>query len=326
MIKSLEAVTLGGDKQWISIRSRDRDNPVLLFLHGGPGSAEIALVRKFNPRLENRFTVVVWDQRGAGKSYSSGKNTAKMNIGQFLSDLIELTDLLKKRFDQKRIYLMGHSWGSALGVLAVLAHPENYLAYIGIGQIVNMNVNESLCYRFTVDEAMRRGNKRAQRRLLQIGEPVRGLYREPLKGLFTQRYYLDFGGSSFGDGGFLQYSKIVLSAPEYSIIDKLCYIPGMRRSLDLLWREALMEIDFTTQAAAFRIPVYFCVGRHDYNTPFSLVESYCASISAPSKKIFWFEGSAHSPNFEEPEAFQDAIISILDDHNQSVLAQTRAVL
>jgi pimeloyl-ACP methyl ester carboxylesterase len=314
MIKCLEAVVLGGDKQWISIRSSDLHNPVLLFVHGGPGSAEIALVRKFNPRLENSFTVVVWDQRGAGKSYSAGADTAKMNIGQFLSDLIELTAFLKSRFEQERIYLMGHSWGSVLGVLAVQAHPEDYLAYIGIGQIVNMYANERLCYRFTMDEAIRRGNKRAQRRLFKIGEPVKGLYREPIKDLLTQRYYLDkFGGSSFGNGGFLQYSKIVLSAPEYSIIDRIRYIPGMRRSLELLWRESLMEIDFPSQATEFRIPVYFCVGRHDYNTPFSLVESYCESIKAPDKKIFWFEGSAHSPNFEEPEAFQDAIISILSN-------------
>jgi pimeloyl-ACP methyl ester carboxylesterase len=171
MIKCLEAVVLGGDKQWISIRSSDLHNPVLLFVHGGPGSAEIALVRKFNPRLENSFTVVVWDQRGAGKSYSAGADTAKMNIGQFLSDLIELTTFLKSRFEQERIYLVGHSWGSVLGVLAVQAHPEDYLAYIGIGQIVNMYANESLCYRFTMDEAIAEAIRGHSAGYLKLGNP-----------------------------------------------------------------------------------------------------------------------------------------------------------
>jgi pimeloyl-ACP methyl ester carboxylesterase len=311
---SVEKVKLGGDDQWISIRTTDTTNPVLLFLHGGPGTAEMPLVREYNHGLEERFTVVVLDERGAGKSFHAGKDDAKMRIEQFVSDIHELTALLKGRFGHELIYLMGHSWGSILGVLAAQAYPEDYRAYIGIGQEVNVEQGECLCYRFTLGEAVRRGDRRAQRRLRKIGEPIKGLYRRPIRDLLVQRAYLaKFGGALYGKKGSGGAIKVVLRAPEYSLANKVNYLRGSLRSMKLLWREPLARIDFLSSATKFKVPVYFCVGRHDYNTPFTLVERYFDCISAPSKKLFWFECSAHSPNFEEPEAFQKAIVGILDE-------------
>ena len=128
---------MGGVEQWILIRGNDTAKPILLFLHGGPGSPMMVMQRPHLGKLEKSFVVVQWDQRGSGKSYSAIIPNADMNIQQFISDTHELTELLCRRFHQKKIYLIGHSWGTALGTMTAQKYPESYYAYIGIAQVVN---------------------------------------------------------------------------------------------------------------------------------------------------------------------------------------------
>jgi len=309
-IASLEAVTLGGVKQWILIRGQDRSNPVLLFLHGGPGSPEMPLEHHFGPPLEEHFVVVHWDQRGAGKSWHPGLPKDSMTIEQFISDTHELVELLRKRFGQEKIYLMGHSWGSLLGVRVVQKYPDLFYAYIGIGQCVDLKRNEEISYQFVLEEAEKRGNQKALRQLKKIGPPPYDNLRE----LGTQRKWLTrFGGGITREGKFSPLIKIAIKAPEYTPADFVKYLYGNYYGSKHL-EDEVMTINFLEQAPRLEAPVYFFEGRHDYNTPWELVQEYYEKLDAPSgKHLVWFENSAHSPNLEEPGKFVDELIKALED-------------
>jgi len=304
-IASLEKVQLGGIEQWILIRGTDRSNPVLLFLHGGPGAAEMTTEHYFGTELEKHFVVVMWDQRGAGKSYSSKIPEKTMTIDQFVSDGHELTLVLKKRFSAEKIYLMGHSWGTILGTLLVQKYPEDYYAYIGIGQCVDLERNEAISYQFVLDEAKKRNNKIALSQLQKIGPPP---YQNQSE-MMTQRNWLTkFGGAAYQKSSLGWMIKIALEAKEYSAGDFVKFLIGVEYSDKLMWDE-IMKVNFLNDATRLEVPVYFFEGRHDYNTPWELVQEYYEKLDAPKgKTLIWFENSAHSPNLEEPEQFAEEMI------------------
>ncbi len=299
-ISSIESVELGNVKQWLLIRGADADAPLLLFLHGGPGSPEMPIMPHYTSGLEDHFVVVHWDQRGAGKSYHVSIPEDSMNIEQFVSDAYELTQMLRLRFDKEKIYLVGHSWGSMMGVLLIKQYPELFHAYVGIGQVVDLKRNESISYLFTLDEAYKRNNKTAIRELEGIGPPPYAKHSY----LVTQRKWLvKFGGALYGKKGYGEQVKVALAAPEYGPVDYLKFIHGGNSSTKLMWEE-MQGCNFIEQAPRLEVPVYFFAGRHDYNTPFELVEEYYEMLDAPAgKHLVWFENSAHSPNLEEPRRF-----------------------
>jgi len=309
-IASLEAVKLGGVKQWILIRGQDASNPVLLFLHGGPGSPEMPFEHYFGPRLEEHFVVVHWDQRGAGKSLHPGIPKDSMTIGQFVSDARELVELLRKRFGAEKIYLMGHSWGTIIGTSLVQRHPELFYAYIGIGQCVDLPRNESVSYQFVLAEAKQRDHQKALRQLEKIGPPP----YDNLRKLGTQRKWLTrFGGGVTHEGKFGPLVKIALQAPEYTPADFAKYLYGNYFGPKNTEAE-VMKVNFLEQAPRLLVPVYFFAGRYDYNTPWELVQEYYTKLDAPQgKHLVWFENSAHSPNLEEPEKFADEMVKVLEE-------------
>jgi pimeloyl-ACP methyl ester carboxylesterase len=188
-IASLEKVNLGGQEQWILLRGMDITKPVILFLHGGPGTSNMCLLRKYTDELEQHFIVVTWDQRGAGKSYKAINPHSSMTIDRFVLDTGELTQLLCHRFDRQKIFLVGHSWGSLIGIFSIQKYPDLYHAYIGIGQIVNMQENEQISYDWTLAQATKAEDKRAIRTLTEIGTPA--YTGDGQKKLMTQRRLLN---------------------------------------------------------------------------------------------------------------------------------------
>ncbi|MBW2397362.1 MAG: alpha/beta fold hydrolase, partial [Deltaproteobacteria bacterium] len=160
-IESLEVIQLGGVPQTIYLRGRDQDNPVLLFLHGGPGVPSMPGAREFGLLLEEHFVVVHWDQRGAGNSCSSDVPDESLHFEQYLADTLELVNLLRHRFDDDKIYLLGHSWGSVLGLVTAQRHPDLLHAYVGMGQVVNGLRNEEVSLRFVREQAKAEGNETA---------------------------------------------------------------------------------------------------------------------------------------------------------------------
>ncbi|MFX1337863.1 MAG: alpha/beta fold hydrolase [Promethearchaeota archaeon] len=309
-VTSLEKVKIGGMDQWIIIRGHDKGNPILLFLHGGPGSTEGPFAYKFQRGLEEHFIVVNWDQRGAGKSYSRRIPKESMNIEQFILDTHELIQLLLNRFNKKKLFLIGHSWGSILGTLVVSRYPELIQAYVGIGQVVNILENEKISYKYTIDQAKERGNKKALKQLKKL-EPYPEKDINDTKTLRKQRKWLmKFNGVMHNETSWWPYIKIALGSPEYSLKDMIKFIRGLKFSMEIMWSQ-LFEIDFLKQISELKVPVYICMGRYDYNTPFELAENYFNQLKAPKKQFIWFEDSAHLLNTEEYEKFNNFLIDVV---------------
>jgi len=306
-IASLEKIYLGGKEQWILIRGVNKNNPVILFLHGGPGTSDMGLLRRYMKDLENHFVVVTWDQPGAGKSFSANTPHSSMNINRFVADTHELTNLLRKKFQHKKIFLAGHSWGSVLGILTIQKFPELYKAYIGIGQVANMAENEQISYDWTLEQAKRSNDKKVIKKLNEIGKPpYSGNWR---KKFMTQRRFLGkYGGELYGSssGAFMLVLKNLILSPEYSLRDKINFFRGIFTTVKLIFPE-LMKVDLKTQALCLEVPVYFILGKHDYESPFMIAEEYFRLLNAPSKELIWFENSAHFPNIEENSKFIDLL-------------------
>lgn len=304
-IAEISSVKIGGIKQGIVIRGENIENPILLFLHGGPGFAETGLFRHFNHALEKNFIVVYWDQRGAGRSYHKTLNDQPMTIDQFVSDIRELANYLRMRFNKEKIYLVAHSWGTIIGMLAIKKYPELFYAYVGTGQCANMPEGEKISYKYTLNKAREENNEKAVTELKSIGEPVNGVYQEGSSGTDTQRkWLLRFGGAAYGRQDWNHFIKILLKTDEYSLMDRIKLLKGMNLSVknQMVEREFL-SFNLMKSVKEVNVPVYFFLGRHDYQIPSVVAEEYFKMLKAPKKELIWFEQSAHSPCFEEAEKF-----------------------
>ncbi|HEX5746113.1 MAG TPA: alpha/beta hydrolase [Archangium sp.] len=302
-IASLEQVRLGGVEQWLLIRGRSLHNPLLLYLSGGPGASEMAWVRHFNAPLEEHFLVVQWDQRGAARSYSARKDPEGLTVDQFVSDASELLELLTTRFSQRKVFIVGHSWGSILGVLLAQRRPERVHAYVGTGQQVNFLENDTVSHLRAYELAMRYGDYRALARLARIGPP-------PYTGRDMAQRYLtlySLAGRHAGRRGLMpELFSSVLTAPEYSLRDKVRFFLGMRETFPRVYPQ-LAGLDLEAQVPRLEVPVWFLLGREDHVTPSELAVRYFDKLEAPRKTLLWFEHSGHSPPFEEPGRFNDIL-------------------
>lgn len=307
-LAELKNVNIGNTKQWILIRSENIDNPALLYLHGGPGTSMMALARKNTRELEKYFTIVNWDQRGAAKSFNAGKDESSMNIERFVDDIIELTEYLIKRFNKSKIVLAGHSWGTSIGMLAVSKRPDLYCAYIGIGQVSDTSAGEVVSYDWTLEQAKLSDDKKAVENLIKIGRPpYTGNWKA--KFLAERKLLAKFGGEYYGSkaGAFPAVFGSLIFSTEYTFSDRINFLRGVMRSLDLLFPEFL-RVNLFQRVPEVKIPIWFMLGRYDYEVPSTLAEKYFNELRAPSKNIFWFEKSAHLPNVEEREIFNRILI------------------
>ena len=192
-------LVLGGVSQFVLMRGKSTANPVLLLLHGGPGDPQAPLFHHYNRALDDHFIVVNWDQRGAGRSFHDSIPPETMTVEQLIADTHELTGYLMQRFSKTKIFLAGHSWGSYLGTKVVDRHPEDYWAYVGIGQVADQVRSETLSFRAVLSEARARGNAKAVEALEAVGPPEDGNYRGGIAGLGTERRWVrEFGGAAHG--------------------------------------------------------------------------------------------------------------------------------
>jgi pimeloyl-ACP methyl ester carboxylesterase len=299
-IAVLQSVDLGGSPQWLLIRGRDISNPVLLFLHGGPGMPAMYLAHAFQGELEDDFVVVHWDRRGAGKSYSKAVPTSSLTDSQLIADALELVTYLKGRFEVERVYLVGHSWGSRLGMLLVKKAPQHFAAYVGIGQLAFASEIPAVQDRFIREEARKAGNRKALRDLALQGRSV------------YEKWVFRFGGELFRSKSYWPLLWTGLWAPEYTISDIL----NIRKGVNLyneFFRSVEFQGDLGDEILSVRVPVYFFTGRHDYCVPFELTQRYFDKLRAPFKKMVWFERSAHFPFFEEPGRFAGEMLKVHEE-------------
>jgi pimeloyl-ACP methyl ester carboxylesterase len=290
-VSSLERLEIGGVPQWILIRGHDRTRPLLLFLHGGPGMPAMFLAHAVQRDMERDFVVVHWDRRGAGKSFDAMSRSSTLSVSQTLEDTSELTRSLRARFDQERIILVGHSWGSYLGLLAIRRDPEYYSAFVGTGQLAGTRDDVQALRRQLVYEAAgRRGDSELQARAADVSRQI------------TEDDLFRAGGELHGSRSFWPILKTGLAAPEYTLRDALhvkqgADLVGRAMRYDVLPRLLDGEVD------GVDVPVFFFLGRHDVNAPSQLAAQYLERLHAPLKQLVWFEQSAHFPFFEEPDRF-----------------------
>ena len=295
-IAEVQDLRLNGFQQRVWVRGESARNPVLLVLHGGPGLSETALFRHYDAALERDFTVVYWDQRGTGRSYSRRLRASDLSVEKMLGDVDALIAWIKARLGVSRVVLLGHSWGSLLGLRYAERHPENVAAYVGVGQIVDMPRGEEMSYRFTLEEARRRDDRAAIRELEKIGPPP-----HELDEVYVQRRWLTELGGAFGpDRTQSQLLWAALSEKEFGLVDMSLFGRGLKFSLRALWPQ-LREYRLTQ--TRFAVPVFFFLGARDHQVPAPLAEEYFKKIESPCKKLVWFERSGHYLPFEEPEKF-----------------------
>lgn len=304
-------VHINGIDQWVSIRGRDTRNPVLLVLHGGPASPDMPLAWTFQSPWEDYFTVVEWDQRGAGKTYVSNTEAAMapgMTIDGMTDDAAQVVEYLRKRFRKEKIFLMGHSWGSVLGVELAQRHPDWFYAYVSVGQIVNMRRNEKAGYAFALREARADHNAEAVHELESMA-PYPGS-----KGLTLERigvrgkWEMHYGGLAWGRRDFQFAADAWHLSPEYTESDVQAIDKGSVFSLTHLL-QPLLAVDFD-DTVRFECPVVMFVGAHDYTASHELAREWYGKLRAPSKRLVVFADSAHMMMLEQPGRF---LVHLVDD-------------
>lgn len=311
-------VNINGVEQGMFIKSKNINNPVLLFVHGGPGMPEYWLTERYPTGLENYFTVVWWEQRGAGLSYSPDIPAETMTAEQFILDTLEVVKYLRQRFGQEKIYLMAHSWGSYIGIQAVAREPELFHAYIGIGQISYQIKSEQLAYEYALDYYKKNGNADMVKKL-EAAPPTMTVPLPPNYDALRDAYMHGAGiGTTRGMNSVI--TGIFLPSwtfREYTLGEKLNLWRGKfysRSPSFSLW-DKMQVTDLTQQVTTLEIPVYFLHGKYDYTCAYPLAKEYFMKLDAPVKGFYTFDQSAHSPMFEEPAKVQRILL-------EDVLAET----
>jgi pimeloyl-ACP methyl ester carboxylesterase len=297
-----DRVRLKGSTQGMFIQGESPGKPVLLFVHGGPGMPEYWLTRRYPFRLHELFTVAWWEQLGSGLSYERGIPREAMTSERFVSDTLAVSNHLRHRSGQARIYLMAHSWGSYIGLQAVAQAPELYHAYIGVAQITHQIESEELAYQFMLQRYRELGKSKMVRRLeaapvtqatIPLPAPYDAVRDRAMHGLGvgTTRDM-----RSVVTGLFLPSWRF----PEYTLREKVNLWRGKTFSRHSgLWNE-MLAADLRTRVPELRLPAYFLHGRHDYTVSYELSKAYARQLVAPLKGFYTFLDSAHSPMFEEP--------------------------
>lgn len=291
---------INGSKQGMFIKGKNLDNPIILFLHGG--LPVYFLTEKYPTHLEDNFTIVWWEQRNCGISYNSGSSNSSTTIEQLVDDTIVLTKYLLKRFNKQKIYLMGHSGGSFLGVYVIDKMPELYEAYIGMAQISNQFQSEKLAYDYILNKYREINNQNKVQQFESFG------FNEQNKIPTEYLKLRDEAMHKLGVGTMRNMRNIVtdlflpsLYFGEYTLSDKYHLWAGKSKfGISQNW-EKMINANLIETKNDFKIPIYFFHGLYDYTCSYELAKKYFDKIKAPIKGFYTFEQSAHSPLFEETE-------------------------
>lgn len=310
-IAEIGYLRLGGLDQWVMIRGENAANPLLILLHGGPGFPEMRLFRTFNAPLEQSFTVVYWEQRGTDKSFDRTIPVSSMTVEQFVADLDGLVDAVRTRFRKVKVAIYGHSWGSVLGVLYAARFPDKVATYVGTGQVGDWPASELSSYAFVLAEAERRQNRTAVAELRAIGAPP-----YTTRAMMVQRKWLTRFVGIVRGMSLWKFFHIMVGGPEASIFDLPNIVRGGLFSANAMWAE-VSALNLMKAVPALQVPVFFFVGRHDHVVAADTSAAYFEMLTAPSKRLVWFEESAHEPAVEEPAKFNTAMVELVRPAVQS---------
>ena len=294
-IADLFELDVNGDAQYLLVRGVDRKQPVMLFIHGGPGMPAMFLAHDFQRDLEKEFVVVHWDQRTSGKSFKRTADQAQLSTSLLLSDMDVVVDYLRGSLGAHRLWIVGHSHGSYLGALYARRHPEKVCAFVGTGQVAGES---------------RSGRTRAvQEEFLQSQLEDLGL--DPgtvIDGSNLEELLFLTGSELYGEMSFSPLLMSGLMAPEYSLFDALNIASGSSVSSQFMVYD--MPRDLLTSEWQFDVPVAVIMGRHDMVTPTQLSREYYDRIEAPTKVWYMFEETAHFPHFEQQRKFAETLAEL----------------
>jgi len=295
-VTELTSIDVNGDRQYLLIRGRDRENPVLLFVHGGPGMPAMFLAHSFQRDLERDFVVAHWDQRAAGKSFVTNTDPETISTSQYLDDLFVVVERLLNEFGRDQVYLLGHSHGSYLGILAAFQRPELFRAYIGVGQVVDEE------RAFAYQEA----------KLSEIGAEIGIGPETELSPSNIEGFIFKAGGGLYCCESFVPLLLTGLKAPEYSLMEAY----NVKRGSSFSSRHMQYDVipgPVDESIAELEVPVYMISGRYDLTTPTEMSRAYLEELSAPQKKFFEIDEASHFPFYEQPGPFADVMGQIREE-------------
>lgn len=313
-IATHEDMTINGVPQRITIRGKDKNNPVLLIVHGGPGAPILPVIYKLTGvDLEDIFTVCYWEQRGSGLAYNDSIPDSSITLTHIVDDGLELSNHLKKTFKKDKIYIEGLSWGTAVAAYMVQKKPELYHAYIGSGLMANLSLSEELSYEFAMSESQKHNDSISINQLKQIGKPP---YIENSKNTVSEAFEIErqivmkyapikletdfnFIKNMFLDNGLTFNEKFtdMINSPE-------SYYPASK-----ILESTAIDMNLMRDIPEFKVPVYILQGDNDHFTETPVAKAYFDSIVAPSKKWFLFENGTHGVQIEYPEKYRSIYIN-----------------
>ncbi|MFT4415924.1 alpha/beta fold hydrolase [Fredinandcohnia humi] len=320
-LRSVETITLGGIQQKILIQAVDPTNPVLLFIHGGPSlplpgvsskGRDYTIVTN-TKELVKHYVVVFWDQRGTGKSYHHSIPSESMSIKQFISDANELTDYLRGRFSQEKIFLAAHSWGSTIGLNLISSYPDKFYSYVGLSQIVSWTENDRLALSWLKEEAKKRRNQKALRELNEVGDPpfLESFKQWSIIRKWQQRFNtLVYSDQTIKSPSLFELTMDMVRSDEYSLKDVYnTFYKGFKLVYSQQFIEELATNNFMDSVREIPIPVTFIHGRKDFHVNGSLVETFYNQVHAKKgKRMIWVEKSAHAFHPEDTKQIEQYFI------------------
>ncbi|CAI6077439.1 hypothetical protein PAECIP112173_02482 [Paenibacillus sp. JJ-100] len=284
------------------IRGEDLANPVILYVHGGPGVSELPYAKKYQNLLESQFTVVNYDQRASGKSYHFFEDYSNLSADLLVEDALAVTDYITKRLGKNKVILIGHSYGTYIGTLAAHRAPEKYEAYIGIGQMADTQQSETDGWNYVMEQAQLTGNHEDIKQLEQIYEPIKQGQA------FTPRDIAErYGGASrlmdSPDNSFLGMTF----SNEYNMLDAIRFYKGIMYSQEILISDA-MSRPLPSLITKLDLPFYFVMGDYDFMTSSHAAKVFFDQIEGNQKEFITYEDSAHYPHYEEQQRFFDWMV------------------
>lgn len=297
-------VTLGGESQYLEILSTSKENPILLFIHGGPAWPQTPQLRYYSSVLAETFSLVIWEQRGAGNTYQKNPSPDELSLAQIIADGRELTKWLQEKYGKEKIYLAGYSWGSLIGIDLAKKNPADYHAYIGIAQIINMDKGMKVSRNWLMEQAKQREDADMIQRIDSLQTPA--YYEDELDRFFSQWLLLNqFDGATFNQASEKETEKAMYFYEDYKNYD---WFDVWDKSAKRLQGDMFGARVDTVRS--LELPVFLLQGRHDWNIPSTLAEEWWKQLEAPKKKLYWFENSGHGPLEEEAGKFNDVLKEI----------------
>lgn len=311
-IDRTEYVTLGGVEQFVSIRGRSTSNPVLVVCHGGPALPSLPSSWMWQRGIEDFFTVVNYDQRASGKSATAVTDDMDLSVDRYVDDVVELISWLQAELDVEKVGVLGHSWGSILGVVLARRRPDLLWAYVGVGQVISGRENEVESFGHAMRSATQDHNEEALAELRALGE-YPGSQPLTTERIGTCRKWAQhYGGLSAYRSDSAYYFGAPGLSPYYTA-DELELIGVGQDASGPELIPALVTFD-ARDHVTFDVPMLQFLGRHDWTTPTGPIEAWFANVAAPAKEVVWFENSAHMCMFEEPGKFLMSLVTLALPH------------